>query len=610
MGKIDFQPDVPITGDILKDRQNMPAGNTAKIDFKPIDFQPDAEQPMVNGTSGGTPGKTGEGLDYFFPAWFTGRKYGQDEYGVEKMNIYGDVLNRPAAAVRSFIQGKGWLNGALRPSEVPTFQEIYEKKVPFKARMALGLLGPLGGQAGTTVDIATDPVAVATMGLPFTKAGKGIDTIITGTGKQFVGKAGEIAQGMVKSPTVKIAEKGISNIKSSLSVPWRATQQGIEYLKKSSADYINQKVVPDAYEAYQNSIKNWTPQIQKFAVEKLGIPPTAVDTIKKKGVDYVNKVRVFYDDTTDLISQKIIGGFEDKWKVADDAYGSAMNNVGSGKAININRSINEAGARLKRLGLITERGNLTELGKSEISRDSVYGKMLDFYQSADAISGVEKLQGKSLTQGQMIKAMKADRETLVNKDQYTFLRDKLNSLYKNKPSDVDVSRVVNQFYADGEASGLKGLQQARSLQRQAFQAEEKYLNKQGGLKALGKERGLDKFHKMTQDEIRQLREVENYTGVKFVDDLDALTAGRELDKLTAFDINKFSADLNKAVDPKWTEWVKKEYRELLGEPATKKIFDEVVKHRRGIKIKQLGGIGVGVGVAEEVTRRGLRALGK
>ncbi|HNX03845.1 MAG TPA: hypothetical protein PKM71_09295, partial [Candidatus Cloacimonas sp.] len=202
--------------------------------------------------------------------------------------------------------------------------------------------------------------------------------------------------------------------------------------------------------------------------------------------------------------------------VADEAYRVAMDNAPEGKQINIRPAIEQAGKKLKKLGLITEKGTLTELGNSEIARDSVYGKLLDFYKSADSISGVGNLASKeALTEGQMLKYMKAQRQTLVNKDQFTFLRDKLNTLYKNKPSDVDVSSVVNQFYTDGENSGIKGLQQARQLTREAFQNESKFLNRNTGDLKIATEQKLSRIgtdKPLSKQELDHIRELERYIG--------------------------------------------------------------------------------------------------
>jgi hypothetical protein len=432
--------------------------------------------PLVNGTSGGTPGKAGEGLDYLFPAAITDRKYGNDEMGVEKMNVYGDVFNRPGAAIRSAITdprgpGPGFLKGAKNPSETPTFgdqfQDLYFKKTP--AAKTSGqflrqvLRGTGEGVAGTLTDIATSPGDVLASLLPFTRAGKAATGLIGETSKQVIGKGGELVKEAVNSPLGKVAGKGLSNLEAGAKTLRPNTNFLRSGLPKEEAVRIGKE--------YGNS------------------NATLVDVIKKK--------------------------LGEKLAEADKTYQTAMNSAPQGKQINIRPAIEQAGKKLKNLGLITDTGNLTELGTSEISRDSVYGKLLDFYQSSNAISGVEKLQGRPLTQGQMIKAMKADRETLVNKEQYTFFRDKLNSLYKNKPSDVDVGDVVNQFYADGEKSGIKGLQQARKLSREAFKKKEMFLNSNTGDLKIANEQKLSRIgtkKTLSKQELDHIRELEAYVG--------------------------------------------------------------------------------------------------
>ena len=197
---------------------------------------------------------------------------------------------------------------------------------------------------------------------------------------------------------------------------------------------------------------------------------------------------------------------------ADNMYGKVFQKIPENKFIDIKPAIEQAGYRLKRLGLITDTGNLTELGQSEIARDSVYGKLLDFFQSSKAISGVEKLQGKALTGNQMAKAMSAERQTLVNKEQFLFLRDKLNSLYKGKPSDIDVSKVVDSFYQSGENSGLNGLQAARKLEREAFLKADKFLDNKGDLRIANEVKlsriGTDK--PLSQQEMKHILELQGY----------------------------------------------------------------------------------------------------
>lgn len=262
--------------------------------------------------------------------------------------------------------------------------------------------------------------------------------------------------------------------------------------------------------------------------------PKAIETIKnipdklfRGGLTKPEAIRVEseYGSSNGTLAETVKNKLKDAMNFADEMYSKVFKNTPDSKFINVRPAIEESGRRLKRLGLITENGNLTELGKSEIARDSTYGKLLDFYQSADSISGVKRLAGKaSLTEGQMIKSMKATRETMVNKDQYLFLRDKLNSLYKNKPSDMDVRKVVDTFYQSGEDSGLKGLQEARKLEREAFFKADKFLDNRGDLRIAteGKLNRIGTDKPLSKAEMAHIEELQKYVKHPIIKDAESI----------------------------------------------------------------------------------------
>lgn len=377
-----------------------------------------------------------------------------------------------------------------------------------------------------------------------------------------------------------------------------AARIGAQNVSKSASNYVTDVVAPKAQKMYEESISKFTPEIQKFAEDKLGIPRSAIETIKKQGIAGIENVRTSLKDSTDSIYQKLEGGLTNIRNQADKAYQMAMDSTPEGKSINIKSSIEVAGKKLKDLGLITNGGNLTELGQSEIARDSVYGKLLDFYKSADSISGVKGIREKGsigdLTINQGSKLMQSRFNTNVNKDQYQFFRDKLNALYKGKPSDIDVSDVVNQFYKDGESSGIKGLQNARNLQRNAFSLEDKYQNS-----PLIKERKLNNYHNFTEEEKRSLNDLQKSIGVDVNGDLSAVSTGKYIDKLKEYSPDRFVEDLNKAADPKYTNHIKAKYIDILGKDKADEIFNEIIASRRGRYIRQgakgLAGLAIGAG---------------
>ncbi|MFA6067512.1 MAG: hypothetical protein WC810_02925 [Janthinobacterium sp.] len=506
--------------------------------------------------------------------------------GAETVGLLGGGALKAGVQVARlpFLAGESLLKKSLRGAVTGATSGLLQ--TPAEGE---GILKPKErlGQAETWGALgAAFPIAGATL----SKTGE----LVTKSGRWVAKNVGGITDATVKT----IRELGADRVFDPL---------------KNKADYIVQNLTPRVQAKITQAVDNFTPKIQKFVQEKLKIPESAVNTIKNSGVNAVNKIRQTYTDSTDVIAQKISQGFTGMRELADKTYQSVMDSAPEGKQINIRPAIEQAGNRLKRLGLITDRGNMTELGQSEISRDSVYGKLLDFYQSADAISGVGELRGKALTELQMIKAFGANRRTLVNKDQYTFLRDKLNSLYKNKPSDVDVSKVVNQFYQDGEVSGLKGIQAARAMQRKTFQAEAKFLDSNGNLKALGKEGSLDKFHKLTKDQVRQLKEIESFTGEKFVDDLDKLTASRYLDEFSKLDGKKIASDLIRAKNPNWTKYIKGDYEKILGNDF-KNEFDDLMAHFANIDFELVSATpGTGGGISPSrygLLRKGIAGAAK
>ena len=253
-----------------------------------------------------------------------------------------------------------------------------------------------------------------------------------------------------------------------------------------------------------------------------GITDATVVTIKRLGPKKVfDPLKSKADYISQDLTPRVYSGVSKIIQSAHDAYNKAVGSAPEGKSIDIRPAIEKAGNELKQLGLITQTGQMTELGNSEIARDSVYGKLLDFYQSADAISGVGKLIGKPLTEGQMIKASRAMKETLVNKKQFLFFRDKLNALYKNKPSDIDVSGVRDAFYKSAEKSGMKGLSEAKALENNVFEIEGK------------------------------------------------------------LDARKITTDLVRAKNPQYTKQIEAEYRKILGEDF-KPIWDDLMAHYANI----------------------------
>lgn len=88
---------------------------------------------------------------------FTIREKSSKKPNIEYQNKVGALFNVPSAAIRSAIQGKGYMQGALRPSDVPSFQEVLSNKVNTGNKLADMYLKTQANIGGAALDMATDP---------------------------------------------------------------------------------------------------------------------------------------------------------------------------------------------------------------------------------------------------------------------------------------------------------------------------------------------------------------------------------------------------------------------------------------------------------------------
>lgn len=87
---------------------------------------------------------------------------------MEQQNVFGKIGNVPAGALRSLLQGKGYTQGAVQPSSVPTFQKLALENPAMNPQAASTsvaknfMLGLPASTVGLAADMATDPVTMLT----------------------------------------------------------------------------------------------------------------------------------------------------------------------------------------------------------------------------------------------------------------------------------------------------------------------------------------------------------------------------------------------------------------------------------------------------------------
>ncbi len=160
--------------------------------------------------------------DYISPQALSGKEYGPGE-----QNIFGDVANRPGAAIRGAIFPKpeesriqGYMRGAGTPESQPSASEsLYLKSgIQPTGNKALDVLKAYPSAfAGQAIDIATQPA---------TWAG-GIASKFLGKGAiKEVLKAGQItkatAEDILSSPLGQTVKQGITNVVESAKYPLKS----------------------------------------------------------------------------------------------------------------------------------------------------------------------------------------------------------------------------------------------------------------------------------------------------------------------------------------------------------------------------------------------------
>jgi hypothetical protein len=570
-----------------------------------------------------------------------------EAYQRGERNVMGNIGERPGAMAREAIRENpisalaGPLAGlsssservkkaAINPVLSPTFQqESIDKFTPAggfikttgkgrggKAAMGINtILNAAVGAPGMVADVVTDPLqtllAIATGGVSKTvaptKAGqavsrfanKPIQEIIPKKGYEVLGKGFKAVRevpGKIVRTVAETPPEQAKFLKETIRKEGAGSLFGGEVEK---APYLNDVLAPEAEKIYQKNLTDFTPSLQEAAEKQFKLSKTAIDTLKKKGVEYSNKLRETYNDSTDNFYRNIEMGFDMKRKVADTAYREAMNNIpkGFGGTIDVRDTVHTMDNVFK--------GSLGEATRGT-QGNRLYQIMQELKSRMPASKGFYAGdKGNVPTPTQLIRNLRGEKlgeisgEVRLSPKQFSELRDALNNLYRENPYDRNIMKVMNQLYADGETSGLTGLQKARSLQKQAFEAEEKLHT------SLIKEKKLDKFQTLSELEKRKLKEIEDYTGYKFLDDLDTLTASRELDKLGKVDKYSLADMLTKASNPKEFNTVKAQLRPYLGND-TDRIMNQVRKYSAVQYVSPKGIYPTRGGMLKGAARYGLR----
>ena len=354
-------------------------------------------------------------------------------------SVIGNIFERPGAAVRSLIQGKGYKAGAEVPEEVPRFQDLAlnkyynmvgkqaENMTPIQRNIHFGLMSIPGlgvSAGGTAADIVTNPADLLMMLAGRTPVNKTAAGEIRNLGNVVSESKPGLAFGkfMTKERNLpKFQEAGIF---------------------KQGRDFVYEKLAKPAAEEINTYIKTNPTEIQK----KLNLKDETVKLIKKYGYDKVSD--------SDLV-------FEE----AENAFKTAMSNKTSvyGDRVNIKDSLKE----------MEKQYNLTKATNPNSPLKGIIDRVKQFQP---ARKGFYKDKVPTNTQlGRMLNGEKLTDiagEVRVTREQFTDIRQQISNLYKKEGFDkVKAFKIIDSLYNDAEQSGLKGIKEARNLYKQAHEFE-------------------------------------------------------------------------------------------------------------------------------------------
>lgn len=220
------------------------------------------------------------------------------KYTRGERSFIGNIFERPGAAIRSALMGKGYVKGAIIPEEVPKFQdEILKKYYGEEAPSPLKVAGGFPVSAvGLAADIATNPADLLTMLIGRTPIGKG-KTIAEIMPSKAVGRF------LTKQRSVKPAIKAIkSKMPKIMGEKWFESEAK---LAQKTAGGL-EKMRGAAYENVYSKI-NKAP-IDSIKVNDVLKKYDLIDELGEPIIKNVEEAKAFSDELSQFIPQQIKQG--------------------------------------------------------------------------------------------------------------------------------------------------------------------------------------------------------------------------------------------------------------------------------------------------------------
>jgi len=156
--------------------------------------------------------------NYVFPQFLTDAKFKPGQ-----RNLLGDLGERPGAAIRSWLMGKGYKKGALNPEEAPNLSEEAIKEYIDRGGKN-PVMGTLVGMGGEVLNQITEPANLLALFLPKAPGAKQAGQEIGRSAGLMKNLVNETTGKIISSPVGKMTRQGLTNIESGITAPIRFVQ--------------------------------------------------------------------------------------------------------------------------------------------------------------------------------------------------------------------------------------------------------------------------------------------------------------------------------------------------------------------------------------------------
>lgn len=231
-------------------------------------------------------------------------KVSESAYQSGERNIVGNIFERPAAAIRSLLQGKGYTAGAVNPTNIPKFQDLAIKAAQQSTNPTVNAItGIIPSAAGLVADTVTNPAEMLTNllgGVVASKTGSTIGSSVN----QFGGK---IASGIKKISSYESelqqagkAKEAIDGIRDSLGTAKALAIKDVESVPVSfgfpiKSDRVIQAIKNPIYEVQFDKNGSIVKTVGNFdkvkeAVGDLVHSPALWEEAPKKEMQHIKQV--------------------------------------------------------------------------------------------------------------------------------------------------------------------------------------------------------------------------------------------------------------------------------------------------------------------------------